>query len=120
MSQARGRLPLMTTRTPSPAAPSWVTGPLLGFDTETTGVDPLGDRLVTAAVVSCGPLGADGARGRDVRTWLADPGVEIPEAAAAVHGITTERARAEGRPAAQVLEEVAGAPRSSPSTPPSI
>lgn len=109
MSQARGRLPAMTTRTPSPAAPSWVTGPLLGFDTETTGVDPLKDRLVTAAVVSCGPLGADGARGRDVRTWLADPGVEIPEAAAAVHGITTERARAEGRPAAQVLEEVAGA-----------
>lgn len=109
MSQARGRLPAMTTRTPSPAAPSWVTGPLLGFDTETTGVDPLGDRLVTAAVVSRGPLGADGARGRDVRTWLADPGVEIPEAAAAVHGITTERARAEGRPAAQVLEDVAGA-----------
>ena len=109
MSQACGRLPLMTTRTPSPAAPSWVIGSLLGFDTETTGVDPLKDRLVTAALVSRGPLGADGARGRDVRTWLADPGVEIPEAAAAVHGITTERARAEGRPAVQILEDVAGA-----------
>ena len=32
-------------------------------------------------------------RGTD---WLADPGVEIPEQAAAVHGITTEMARAEG------------------------
>lgn len=109
MSQARGRLPAMTTRTPSPAAPSWVTGPLLGFDTETTGVDPLGDRLVTAAVVSRGPLGADGARGQDVRTWLADPGVEIPEAATAVHGITTRQARERGRRAQDVLEEVARA-----------
>ena len=96
MSQGRGRLPVMSARSHSPAAPSWVTGPLLGFDTKTTGVDPLKDHLVTAAVVSRGSLGADGARGQDVRTWLADPGVEIPEAAAAVHGITTERARTEG------------------------
>ena len=39
-------------------------------------------------------------------TWLADPGVEIPEAASAVHGVTTERARAEGRPVTEVLTEV--------------
>ena len=39
-------------------------------------------------------------------TWLADPGVEIPEAASAVHGVTTERARAEGRPVTEVLAEV--------------
>ena len=33
-------------------APStWSLGPLLGFDTETTGVDPSGDRLVTAALL---------------------------------------------------------------------
>lgn len=36
---------------------------------------------------------------------LADPGVEIPESAAKVHGITTERARAEGRPHAEVLAD---------------
>ena len=29
----------------------WFNGPLLGFDTETTGVDPRHDRLVTAALV---------------------------------------------------------------------
>ena len=99
----------MTTRDSRPAAAGWAAGPLLGFDTETTGVDPLSDRLVTAALVSRGPRGAQGARSQQVRTWLADPGVEIPSAAAAVHGITTERARAEGRAAAEVLEEVAAA-----------
>src|SRR5690606_31008051 len=38
--------------------------------------------------------------------WLADPGVEIPAGATAVHGITTERARAEGLPARQVVAEI--------------
>ena len=32
--------------------------------------------------------------------------MEIPEAASAVHGVTTERARAEGRPVTEVLAEV--------------
>ena len=88
-------------------APStWSLGPLLGFDTETTGVDPSGDRLVTAALVWRAAPRADGVRPQSVTTWLADPGVEIPEAAAAVHGVTTERARAEGRPVSEVLAEV--------------
>ena len=88
-------------------APStWSLGPLLGFDTETTGVDPSGDRLVTAALVWRAAPRADGVRPQSVTTWLADPGVEIPEAAAAVHGVTTERARAEGRPVTEVLAEV--------------
>lgn len=86
---------------------SWTTGSLLGFDTETTGVDPRSDRLVTAAVVTRGPRDAEGSRTQVVQTWLADPGVEIPEAAVAVHGVTTERARAEGRPAVEVLGEIA-------------
>ena len=38
--------------------------------------------------------------------WLADPGIEIPEQATAVHGISTERARAEGRPAPLVVAEI--------------
>ena len=41
--------------------------------------------------------------------WLADPGVEIPAGAAAVHGITTEYAREHGRPAREVVWELAGA-----------
>ena len=92
----------------SDAAPAtaWPFGPLLGFDTETTGVNPSQDRLVTAALIrrTERPIGGD--RQQSVTTWLADPGVEIPEAASAVHGVTTERARAEGRPVAEVLAEV--------------
>ncbi|MCM3696480.1 exonuclease domain-containing protein [Microbacterium oleivorans] len=77
-------------------------GPLGVFDLETTGVDVRSDRIVTAHV---GVLDASGSV-IDSRTWLADPGVAIPAGATAVHGITTERARAEGRPAAEVVAEV--------------
>ena len=77
------------------------------FDLETTGVDVRRDRIVTAYV---GLLdGAGGViRSRD---WLADPGVEIPDGAAAIHGITTAHARAHGRPAAIVTAEVVDALR---------
>lgn len=80
---------------------TWADGPLVGFDTETTGVDVGTDRIVTAAVVRRDRSGTT------ARTWLVDPGVPIPEAATAVHGITTEQARAAGRPPAEALEEVA-------------
>ena len=107
MNQQHGR----PFRSPTPAGTddSWIRGPLLGFDTETTGVDPRRDRLVTAALVARGPLTATGPRSQQVRTWVADPGVTIPAAAAAIRGVSTERARAEGRAAPEVLEEVADA-----------
>lgn len=38
--------------------------------------------------------------------WLADPGVDIPEGATAVHGVTTHRARTDGRPAGDVVHEI--------------
>jgi DNA polymerase III subunit epsilon len=80
---------------------NWHTGPLAGFDLETTGPDPEEARIVTAAL----PVRAPGVDDVDL-TWLADPGIDIPERAAAIHGITTERARADGRPAAEVVAEV--------------
>ncbi len=86
--------------------PAWPFGPLLGFDTETTGVNPSRDRLVTAALIRRTERPVGGDRQQSVTTWMADPGVEIPETASAVHGVTTERARAEGRPVAEVLAEV--------------
>jgi DNA polymerase-3 subunit epsilon len=72
------------------------------FDLETTGVDVVHDRIVTAHV---GVLGAGGAV-ESAREWLADPGVPIPEGATAVHGITTAHARAHGRPAGEVVAEI--------------
>src|SRR5699024_1646122 len=76
---------------------------LLAFDLETTGPDPRTAHVVTSALVSID--GPD----RRMRNWLAAPGVEIPPGATAVHGITTEHARANGRPHAEVIAEtVAG------------
>lgn len=72
------------------------------FDLETTGVDVSSDRIVSAHV---GLLAADGTA-RESRSWLADPGIEIPEGATAVHGITTAHARTHGRLAADVVAEV--------------
>ncbi|GAB3601768.1 exonuclease domain-containing protein [Microbacterium aureliae] len=86
--------------------PAWMQ--VIGvFDLETTGVDVARDRIVTAHV---GLLDAGGSV-IDARDWTADPGIPIPEAATAVHGITTEQARAEGRPAGTVVAEVVGALR---------
>lgn len=79
---------------------AWHVGPLLGFDTETTGVDVFTDRVVTAATV----LTDDGSD--EVKTWLVNPGVEIPEGAAAVHGITTEHAASHGREPREALWEI--------------
>jgi len=80
---------------------SWIDGPLLGFDTETTGVDVDSDRIVTAALVR------RDVSGTTVRTWLIDPGVPIPDAATAIHGITTEQARAQGADPLLALEQIA-------------
>ena len=71
------------------------------FDLETTGIDVDTARIVSAYV---GVIDAAG-QVKGV-SWLADPGIEIPAQASAVHGITTERARAEGRPAADVVGEI--------------
>lgn len=96
-----------TTASPSPksaestarngSSGQWAQSRLVGFDLETTGVEPATARIVTAAFVDS----AD-----QVRTWLADPGIEIPESARAVHGITTEFAQANGAAATQVISEL--------------
>ncbi|NCT89628.1 DNA polymerase III subunit epsilon [Cellulomonas sp. APG4] len=82
---------------------AWHGGPVVAFDTETTGVDVRHDRIVSAAVVR------RDARGTVVRTWLVDPGRSIPALATAVHGITTEHARTHGRDARAALDELATA-----------
>lgn len=109
------------------AAP-WSEGPFLAFDTETTGVNVDTDRLVTVGLVRRAPVaaGEDAAASagddagevvsvngklfrQTVRTWLADPGIPIPEKATAIHGVTTEMARANGTPVGAVASEVAQA-----------
>ncbi|MFE2407021.1 exonuclease domain-containing protein [Kitasatospora sp. NPDC059408] len=77
---------------------SWHLGRMAAFDTETTGTDVETDRIVSAALIT--PAG--------VREWLTDvDGVEIPAEATSVHHMSTEHAREHGRPAKEVVEEIA-------------
>ena len=84
---------------------SWIDAPRATFDLETTGVDVTTARIVTASLLLLNPDGSVQRAGE----WLANPGIEIPEGAASVHGITTEYARSHGQPAQQVIWEGAGA-----------
>lgn len=82
--------------------PLWAAN-LAVFDTETTGIDVSRARIVSATIAL---LDAEGGV-RERYDWLLDPGVEIPEAAARVHGITTEVARQSGVHAAVGVEQIA-------------
>lgn len=81
---------------------AWHKGPLLAFDTETTGPDPEEARVVTATCAWITP-----GQPPAIESWLINPGVEIPEGATAVHGITTDQARAEGQQPADALFTIA-------------
>ena len=83
----------------------WNELPRAAFDLETTGKDAHECRIVTAALLLIDAQGEILQRW----DWLADPGVEIPEGAAAVHGISTEHAREHGRPAAEAVAEIVAA-----------
>lgn len=85
---------------------AWHEDLLVGFDLETTGTDPRQARIVTAAVTEV--KGGEPVRHR---AWLANPGVPIPVETTAIHGVSTERAAAQGRPAPEVAAEVADALR---------
>jgi DNA polymerase-3 subunit epsilon len=74
---------------------------MVGLDLETTGRDPEEARIVSASLVEVG-----GGLPLRERAWLVDPGVEIPEGATEVHGITTERVRAEGLPTDAAIGEI--------------
>lgn len=79
----------------------WIDGLISSFDIESTSPDPEEARIVTATLVAIEPGNTP-----LVKQWLADPGVDIPAEATAIHGITTEHAQAHGRPAKEVVDEV--------------
>ncbi len=82
--------------------PEWAKK-LAVFDLETTGLDLRESRVVTACVLE---IDQDGfVVGKNIE-WLANPGIEIPEAASNVHGVTTEKAKEYGRPAKEVVSEI--------------
>lgn len=83
---------------------SWHELPHAAFDLETTGRDPRTARIVTASIILVNGQGEV----LQHHEWLAAVEEEIPAEAAAIHGVSTERARAEGRPAPDVTAEIAG------------
>lgn len=81
----------------------WANTTLIAIDAESTGPNPLG-----AAIVSWARWTIHlGTGDKQVRTWLIDPGHPIPAEATAIHGITTDHARAHGQPPATALAEIA-------------
>jgi DNA polymerase-3 subunit epsilon len=82
---------------------AWHDGRLLAFDLETTAADPEAARIVQYAIGYVG-----GGRETEIVAPIVNPGVEIPEGASEVHGITTDQAVAEGRDARESVNIVAG------------
>lgn len=74
---------------------------ILVFDCESTGIDVFNDRIVQLFMAVC-----DG-RGNPLETWewIIDPGVEVPEEASNVHGMTTEWLQEHGNPPVTALQE---------------
>ncbi|PBC80161.1 DNA polymerase-3 subunit epsilon [Streptomyces sp. TLI_235] len=80
----------------------WPMGRMASFDIESSGLDLEQDRIVTASVILVG-----GGQDTEEHGWLSDAGgVEIQKEASDLHKVTTEKARAEGRLATQVVKEV--------------
>lgn len=105
-SVAIGTIEVTERITVNDALPLWA-AQLAVFDTETTGVETDTARIVSATLALLGENGEVAER----YDWLLDPGVEIPDAAVRVHGITTEIARSSGIDAAvgvaQITERIA-------------
>lgn len=88
-------------RTLRNVGPDWADRRIATFDVESTGVDIETDRIVTASVIFVG-----GGKPTVSHSWIINPGVSIPEEATEVHGITNEKARAEGQAPAVAIEQI--------------
>lgn len=82
------------------AESSWIDLPIAFLDTETTGRDPVNDRIVEVGII----IGQNGTVQRRYN-WLINPGIPIPAAATEVHKITDDDVR--DKPTfAQVAREI--------------
>jgi DNA polymerase-3 subunit epsilon len=84
------------------ALPEWAES-IAVFDLETTGLDLKTARIVTACAVEINSAGQIIGKNQE---WLANPGIDIPEAASNVHGVTTQMAREQGRNPEAVISEI--------------
>lgn len=80
---------------------AWWTGRAIGLDFETDGPDPEDARIITCNVTLVVPAGSGPST-----DWLVQPERDIPQGAIDVHGVTTERARAEGVPRGDAVADI--------------
>ena len=90
----------MTATAPNLLHVPWHRSVFYAFDTETTGIDVWNDRIVTATIARI-----DGPN-VETLTWLINPGINIPQAATDVHGITTQHAQENGQDPAEAIREI--------------
>ena len=64
--------------------------PICFFDLETTGINFSKDRIVEISILKVYPNGT-----KESKTWLVNPGVEIPQSSIDIHGITNEKVKNE-------------------------
>ena len=86
-------------------ARTWFENGYVAFDTETTGVQEKEDRIISASLLYYNSSHALVKR----RTWIINPGVEVPAAATAVNGLSTEYVQSVGMPAAEGVAEILAA-----------
>jgi DNA polymerase-3 subunit epsilon len=82
----------------------FIAGEMLLLDTETDGKEADDAHLIENALVYVRPT-----QPRVEQVWLCQPTRPIPDEAVGVHEISTQRATTEGRPRAEVLEEILAA-----------
>lgn len=83
---------------------TWWEGRILALDLETTDKEPEDARIVQAAMAFVGA-------GLKTQAYaeLVNPGMEIPEEATGIHGITTEQVREHGKEPVVVLQAIVSA-----------
>lgn len=78
---------------------------VLGFDTETTGITPCKDAIVSACLLLGSPT--QGFDTYAIGEWLINPGVPINPRASAVNGFTDEYVAAHGQDSRTAIEQIA-------------
>ena len=65
-----------------------LTKPIVFFDLETTGLSISNDRIVEISIFKILKN-----NNTEIKTWLVNPGIDIPNDVAEIHGITNEKVK---------------------------
>lgn len=80
----------------------WYNEGYIAFDTETTGVNEQEDHILTACIIYY----SSDHKELERKSWLINPGVEVPEEASSINGLTTEHVQEHGMNALEGIHEI--------------